>query len=108
MKTVVKPMYQRKIDEFRQMDDFKLSVKKDSISSISYEDAYVITANMNVHFHANRVNYENAKEAALSLLMSSFYHDIIPQLKELRVNISDGDKRKSLNMVNEILDYISR
>ena len=94
----------RRLDEFREpvlvVDYVKTGqIRHDTTDSNS---EWHLTATLCVTFWANNAQLSTAKKLAEKVLVARLYQDVLAELPELRLAISNGDRRAALRVCDRI------
>jgi hypothetical protein len=90
----------RGFDEFASVHCKKTGEIKDYTSDKNEE--YVITLALRVNFWANQAQYNEARQFAEKVLVAKLYHEILGDLSELRLQISNGHRYEAMKICNSI------
>jgi len=99
----------RRMDDFSAPDFFKVeSGETGKIRPGIYaNEEWYIQATLSVTFWANQAQFQFAKEIAEHALVNRLYYDVLSDLNELQLQISNGDKMACREIVCRIKSKIT-
>ena len=69
-------------------------------------EEWCLFGNISITFWANKAQFEEATKLAKRALVARLYGDILVELPELRLALSDGDKRRAFAVCDRIEDKL--
>ena len=94
----------RRMDDFRSPDFFKIESGQTGkvIPGTDANTEHYLEAKIAVTFWANQAQYHDARKLAQEVLVHRLYGDVIAELSELRLQISNGDRVACLMTVDRL------
>ena len=95
----------RRIDDFRDPPFTVEYGKTGNINdpqNLATNEEWHLTAKVRVTFWANKAQFHDAMKIAERALIARLYEDIIIELPELRLALSDGNRRAALEIFGRI------
>lgn len=102
----------RRMDDFRSPAFFEIETGQTGATrpGTDANTQHYLEAKVSVTFWANQAQYERARELAQQALVHRLYGEILGELSELRLQISNGDRRAAMEAVDRLGSklYINR
>jgi hypothetical protein len=92
------------MDDFRSPVFFEITSEEtgNTRPGLDANQEFYLEARLTVTFWANRAQYECARELAETVLVHRLYGDILGELSELKLQISNGDRGASMLAVSRL------